>query len=68
MKKLLTVAFGMLFVASFAFAQNTADLTQTGDSNDGAIGQVGSGNTGDILQNATFGDGNFADIDQTGDN
>lgn len=49
MKKLLTVAFGMLFVVSFAFGQNTATINQFG-SNIGQITQTGQDNAGTVNQ------------------
>lgn len=51
MKKLLTLTFGLLFVASFAFAQNNATINQYG-TNIGQITQTGSSNAGTINQGA----------------
>ena len=73
MKKLLTVAVAMLFVAGFAFGQgNVADIAQDGNSNSAAVAQAGASHEAYIDQFGTNvaevdqygGDDNYADIDQ----
>jgi len=66
MKKLLTVAFGMLFVAGFAFGQsNVSDVDQVGNGNAATVTQAGSSHESYISQN-TWGDGHTATVEQSG--
>lgn len=73
MKKLFAIFVSVMFLAGFAFAQNTSTVDQTGDGNDADVTQTGS-NTASIEQianNSTAtqiqdGTGNVADLDQKG--
>lgn len=66
MKKLFTIAIGMLFVAAFAFGQsNQSTVTQNGSSNDASVDQTGPSNVSIIDQDQSFGGGHTAVVNQT---